>query len=191
MQSTDQLVEQAIEDGVLDEDFHAPIIRRLDFFSEQTRVPVTHICSSATNHLSPDELKKIQKFPEWTSDGVGGLMVYGKTQRSITELFCAIGGWFIRNKLDARVYTIQELANDARLDGPGLPDCRILLLPDFFVLNRNVNDWIRQTLDTVIYSRYAEGKFTIIYSEHIETMKGNYGGPLTMHFMKTYKTMKI
>ncbi len=191
MLSTDQLVAKAIDEGVLDKKFHAPIIRRLDFFSVQTRVPVSYICSSAANHLSPDHLKALQKFHDWTNLGIGGLMVHGKANQSITSMFCAIAGFMIRNKIDARIYTLQELATDARLDGPGLPNCNVLLIPDFHIVEVRTNDWIRQTIDTIIYSRYANQQFTIIYCEDHKLMRSQYGKPLDMHFLKTYKVMKL
>ncbi len=192
MPSTEQLVAKAIDEGVLDKKFHAPIIRRLEFFSVQTRVPVSYICSSVANHLSPDELKGIQKFYDWTNEGIGGLLVHGNAKnRSITSMFCAVAGWMIRNKIDARIYTLQELATDARLDGPGLPECRVLLIPDFHITEVHTNDWIRQTIDTIIYSRYTNDKFTILYCEDHKLMRHQYGTALDMHFLKTYKVMKI
>jgi hypothetical protein len=189
MPSTDALIQAGIDSGVLDESFHSSILRRLDFFCEQTRVPASYICSSAKTLLTPDEMKHLRRFPKYQDKGFGGFIFTGEAQRSMTEVFCTIGGWLIRNKYDARIYTVQELATDARLEGPGLPDCRVLLVPDFYITGRTISDWVRNTVDTMIYSRFAAGQFTILYCEKVGLMKSQYGLALAMHIAKTYKDL--
>ncbi len=188
MDSSD-FVSGAIKSGVLDEDHHHPLIRRIDYFSKQCRVPVPFICIAAKRFLNKPQREMIKNWSAAQDKGCNGFLFHGNPDKSVTEVFLTAAGWMIRNSIDARIYTANEIV--IAMQDDDLPTCTVLFIPDFVIGNNPATEWISRLITGAVLQRAAAGLFTIVYADHASHIENVHGKPLAGHIKTVYEKVLL
>ena len=161
-------IAKALELGILDEKEHATLIKRMDFFSKQTSVPVKFICSPVSDWLSAEQASAVEDWALKRDAGLDGLLFRGAPKASVSAQFAAIAGWMLRNKHDARMYTADRVA-DEYASGV-LPDCSVMLVPDFYQSGSKLWPSVVAGLCGALLQRHHRGLFTVVYVESVKDL---------------------
>ncbi len=188
MDSSD-FVKAAVKKGILDEDHHHPLIRRIDFFSKQCRVPVPFICMEAKRFMTTNQREAIKNWRETQDDGCKGFFFHGSPDKSITEVFLTAAGWMIRNSIDARIYTANEIVLSMQEDD--LPDCTVLFIPDLVIGNKAVVEWVGRLITGALIQRATADLFTIVYADNQHHPETVYGQTLAKHIHNLYQKVML
>ena len=149
------MVKEAIKAGVLDKEKHDGLIRKIQYYSNQTRIPIAYICHSAKDELTYDVAKLVTNVRFDMRDGKAGYFFYNEADA--THIFCLIGGAYLRNEIDARLYTAEEIVN-IEMRGAEMPLPTVLLVPSF-----HIEGWKSDIAIAHIYKRFSMGLFSIIH----------------------------
>jgi len=182
-------VSAAIKKGILDEDHHHPLIRRIDFFSKQCRVPVPFICVQAKRFMTVEQRIAIGDWRKAHAKGCKGFLFHGSPNKSITEVLLTAAGWMIRNSIDARIYTANEIVLSMQDDD--LPDCTVLFIPDLVIGNKAVVEWVGRLVTGALIQRAAADLFTIVYADSQHHLEPVYGKTLAGHINNLYEKVTL
>lgn len=155
MDTIEKLVNIGVKQGCLDLDHHDVLIKRILFFSHQTRVPPQYILTSSAGKLNHELHEKCQAWRQHET----GFVVYGEADTDIQTQFFFAAGIFLRNHFDARVFTTEEVVKQTQNDEA--PDCSVLFLPDFVSGMDMQHDWVQRIALSMLQQR--RGHFTILY----------------------------
>ena len=177
------------EAGILDPEYHAKLVEGIDEVCEVAGVPryyISHV-SMNTQGCSESEIEYVMKFRSWKNSNVAGMVYYGSVA-SYEDHMLAMVGAFLRNYIDARVITVQSVAERLRkgLDINGT----VLFIPNFFVGGNDYEwaDWDKMKVYDWLCSRKYEGKQTVIGCKSYKLMNNALGETIAAfisgHFMR-------
>lgn len=161
--------------SMLDPVGHARILKDLDAISERSGVPKRFLHESAALHCGPAELDWLLNYYQV---GHPGLKITG--MRALDRCM-AIGGALIRNYIDARVRTMDQMIDDP-------VEATVLICPNFYTLGhkgQTLPGWRVQKLYDVLCERYKQDQPTVVWTESLEGLKeyGNAVYDLLSSFM--------
>ena len=102
-----------------------------------------------------------------------------------------IAGAFIRNFIDARVYTLKGLLKELK-DG-GYPDVELILISNFYMDKKtggHVADWELSDLLGLLIHRQTIGKQTVMYCQDINNMGTHYGPHFEQHVNRFFTILE-
>jgi hypothetical protein len=176
------MVQKAYEENVLDETYHARLVQNIDQVSKVANVPVPVICKSAKEICSEVELVYIKHLKRQVAEGNYGMVLEGKPKVPVNDRMMAMTGICLRNYIDARVITIQEILENLKTGTMESPT--VLLVPNFFVSKKqggHVPDWQISQLLGFLYQRQSAGQQTILYVADFDELEQDYGDSFRMH----------
>ena len=166
-------------DSILDSEIHARLIQDLEGVCSQANVLPQFVHQSATLVCGPEEIDWIRKFPQYRLKYAGLLLIGGTHQSKHCQ---AIAGALLRNYLDARVMTLNEVIETK-------PDPTVLLIPNlcFPSYGKTLAAHELQTLYDLLIQRQIAGRPTVACVESMDAVK-SYGSPmLTEHLTDSFK----
>lgn len=170
----------------LQPDIHYRLVIELDKYSAMSNVPARFIYKSATNFCTPPELDWAMNLQKQLQDGMYGL-IYSDSCANVEDRMMGLAGLFIRNFVDARIYTVQflldTLASGEEIDG------RILLIPNFFVMKSmggSLPAWKISSLLGFLMERYSKGLPTVLYVQDLKSLGDEYGKAFKDHIENHY-----
>ena len=101
-----------------------------------------------------------------------------------------VAGACLRNFVEAKVMTIQELLSDLKAGDP--PDVTVLLVPNFFIEKSEggkIADWHIAELLGVLYARVAKGQQTFLYVSNFDSLRKTYGEPIALHLQNNLRAI--
>lgn len=158
---------QVYEAGILDPGVHGRMLMDLDRVTTQAGIPVSAIWTPLSKVCTlPVEIQWTKRFWLHAQSGVSGLLYLGTGfQPPVIERFFALAGALVRNFVDARVMTVQDVIERRSGGDPMLFSA--LLIPNF-CLGGNVGkltDWKMSELSGLLLERFSAGKQTVLYAE--------------------------
>lgn len=140
---------------------------------------------------------------DFTENGVADWMRYykGNLRRGIygaclvsdddaLKKFSAVIGCAIRNYINARLMTIQEVI-DSRKEGLKL-SYELIAVPNFYVSKEeggNIPTWDSALLLSWLYERYAASQQTVIYVSNMQNLGSAYGTAFQKFITNHYETI--
>jgi hypothetical protein len=172
--------------GILQPETHYRLAVDIPRFAQRARILPKFIYTSMVSICGQDEVAWFKSMNTHVDSGIAGLMFTGLIPH-VEDRMQAIAGACIRNFIDARVYTLQEVIEDQK-EG-SVPDCKVLLIPNFYLNTESgskIAAWQSTSLLGLLYTRYQRGCQTVIYVENMTSMAKSYGGAFKAHFDEHY-----
>jgi hypothetical protein len=168
--------------GLLDPVYHAALLRDVETIVRTANIPPSMLNRSMVGLCSQSEIDYIKGIRRHAGNGVYGLLLHGLTPSvSPLERFSAMAAACLRNYIDARLLTLQDVLEF--LDEGTMPSPTVLLVPNFFVGidGGTVSKWLVPELLGMLYARQAAGLQTVVYVQDLSALGGAYGSACAMH----------
>ena len=171
--------------ALIDETYHAPLLRQWPSVAERANIAEHWIHQSATKYCSDAVCEWIRNLPANMRDQKAELLL-GPKQYSAEDRCSVIAAAILRNYHDAKVMPLRELfASSKKME---VPDVTALLIPDFYRDGTTLMEWQISYLSSVVSSRHLKGKATVLYVEDLGLMGKAYGNMLYEHIREFYTT---
>lgn len=169
---------------VLDRDRHNLLVRDVEAVARSANIPVNMVWTSMKDHCGAKEIKYILKLKKQVVlNNMFGLAYVGPTDKSISMRMGAIAGTCLRNFINAKVLTVNDILKALKEDTMSNPT--VLLIPDFFVgadkKKSGIADWQISGLLSMLLSRQSQGLQTFVYVRDMSKMGTDYGPAFKVH----------
>jgi hypothetical protein len=176
-------LKHAIEEGLINETTHERLLSDLPHWARQAGIPEKFVFSSVYEFCTDEEeIKYVSSLLDPESQPIG-MMYIGKVGgASINDRMMAIAGVCLRNYINAKVMTVQDVITNLR-EGD-MPSPTVLLIPNFFLSSDNggrIPEWLVSGLLGLLYKRQQEDKQTVLYISSIPELKSEYGPAFIEH----------
>lgn len=184
-------VMQAYDSGVLNPGVHSRLVQNLDQFARRANILDSMILNKmSTFACTKAEIDYMKSIKRMCDKGVYGMVYHGKETSPVTTRMMAVAGACLRNFVDAKVVTLQELLSDIKEGNP--PDVSVLLIPNFFI-NRadggKIAEWHIAELLGLLYSRMTKGQQTFLYVSDFDSLRKTYGDPMASHLQNHFRSI--
>lgn len=175
----------AVEKCVLDEHYHAALLRNVDAVVRDANIPEAALRRSMVGVCSDTEIDYVKGMRRHTAQGIYGLVMFGlHPQTSPLERCHAIAAACLRNYIAARVMTMQEVLD--ALDERDMPAPSVLLIPNFYTGQDagKISHWDIPALLGLLYTRQSSGLQTVVYvkdTSPFDLLKKAYGESFVQH----------
>lgn len=176
--------EEAFASGLLDKAHHERLLADLDKVVEIAGVQPKFVWTKLSSFCGQEDIAWVRQFRSADTDG---LAYTGKLDHPVETKMMAIVGAFLRNYIDARIMTVQEVI--ARLKDDSMPVPTVLLIPNFCIEKGDGGDipqWQVSSLLGLLFSRVSKGLKTVIYTPSLAALEKNYGQPFRAHVEAHY-----
>lgn len=125
---------------------------------------------------STRELRWIKRYRFHANAGIQGLIYIGSAAEASVRMQ-ALCGALVRNFVDARIRTLDEVLERTKSDMPDR-DASVLMLPTFCSEAGEVVDWRKQAAWSLLSDRERAGKLTVLFASSLEAVKLCYGSAI-------------
>ncbi len=184
-------IENAFDSNVLDEKFHTRLVRDLDKIAGEANIPVSMVMRTMRDYCTEEEVEWVKHIRNREGEQVGLAYVGDSSSLPIETRMMAMAGTCLRNHIDARLYTVQEVLK--RLGNNTMPDPSVLLIPNFFISKEqggHISSWLISSLLGLLINRLAAGKATVLYIDNLKQLESEYGKAFVQH-IHTYFTLIV
>lgn len=182
--------EQAIKAELLDEKYHDQLLADLDSVARQAGIPVEYVWQPLSKFADDRVKAYVESIP--TSDGKLGMVYVGTfDEPTINERMMAIAGACLRNYINAKVMTLQDVLQALKTDT--MPSPTVLLIPNFCMGKKSgghLADWEKSSLLGLLYRRQQRSQKTILYVSDMADMAADLGQPFVDHIRSTFQRYK-
>ena len=177
------LREQAIESGLIDTVTHEMLLADIQGVLRQANIPEKFVWTSIHEYCEADEIDYVATLNDKNAEAIGMVYVGNITGASVNDRMMAIAGTCLRNYINAKVMTVQDVILSLKTDS--MPsNVSVLLIPNFFIGKKeggHIADWEISSLLGMLYKRQQEGKKTIIYVSDKKALEAEYGKTFIDH----------
>jgi hypothetical protein len=186
----------AFGSGLLDYEYHAPLVRDLARTVARAGLGPNyqHMVWTPLSEIATDvEVTFVSKYDRIRENGLAGLCYHGNLTipPDVVTRMMALTGCFLRNYVDARVATVQEVLAGIK-DGSEF-DPTVLLIPNFHLPQGgagNVASWNVSELFGMLLRRHRDGRLTVLYAQSLDRMAVEYGAEVTEFVKQKYVDSK-
>lgn len=173
---------KAYESGVLDPNVHDLLVKDLERFVAKANIPIEMVWTPMKTYCTDAEIEYMKHLRQQSEEGQLGLVYQTPHKYPIqTRMFCA-AGVCLRNFIDARVATVQNVIAELRKDD--CPDNSVLMIPNFCIEKDEggqLPQWQVSMLLGMLYTRHAQSKQTFLGVSSVEQVGLDYGSPFEQH----------
>lgn len=177
--------EEVFSIGILDVEYHDRLLADLNRFSEKAGIPPQYVWSKLSSYCTDKDITWVRKMREGTDHG---LVYVGNTGKvSVEDKMMAIAGACLRNYIDARVMTVQDVLS--KLKNDSMPYPTLVLVPNFCMASTDasgVASWQAAALLGWLYSRLARNLRTVLYVGSLSALESLYGEAVVRHLKAHY-----
>ena len=169
------------EGGVIDYDTHFRLVPNIEVYAKQAGIPEHYVYHTSIGILEGKEVKYAKTWNELPSKHVFGGYYTQKSEGYMERIYSIIG-LSLRNYIDARIITLQDLIT-ALKNGESI-DNTLVCIPNLSVHKNSGGDVPSWQLSIVVgwlLGRINGKKQTIIYFEDTNTLKQQYGSLVETH----------
>lgn len=180
---------EAYESGVLNKDVHERLVLDIDRIAQIARVPKKMIWTPLSKNAGPQEIAYVTGFKRLANaEKSAGLLYTGKTS-PLTRMQ-AVCGALVRNFIDARVMTLQEVLAEIKFGGE--IDCTCLLIPNFYE-GKDMSKYLgsqASDITSMILSRHTQGMQTVLYVSSMSEFKER-GPMIWQHVSDNFEEVQL
>lgn len=184
-------IDEAYKLHILDKDKHARLVSELESVSRSANIPASMVWTSMHSYCSKEEIHFVTSMMKEASNGICGLAYLGEEKGvGVMSRMMAIAGACLRNFINARVMTLQEVLNGIKTNT--LSDPTVMLIPDFFVGGKAsgaIADWQLSGLASMLLARQSRGQLTFLYVQDVQKLELDYGVTFSNLILSKYKTV--
>jgi hypothetical protein len=169
--------------SVLDQSRHARLIADIDHICAIARVPRLYVETSMKQHCDAAEVEYVVNFRLYRAS-VGGLVISEK--KNPDTRIMAICGAFVRNFIDARVYSLTDILE--AVQDKDVPEPTVMLIPNLYV--PSLPKWKSSLLYDVLLRRLTSNLPTVVAVESMMDLRKDYGETFFQHLTSHYKFSK-
>lgn len=180
--------EEVFAEKRLDKTFHARLLIDLDRFAETAGIPPVMVWSRLNEFCSPEEVDWVRHIKQ--SETVGMVFV-GAFGMPVEDKMMAIAGACLRNYIDARVMSVQDVI--VRIKEQTMPNPSVLLIPNFCLEKGDGGDiaqWNISSLLGLLLSRLSKNLKTVLYVGSMAALEKNYGESFRKHIASHYQLIQ-
>lgn len=178
-----ELRTQAIESGLIDETTHEMLLADLPGVLRQANIPEKFVWTSIHDYCGEAEIDYVSTLNDKDAEAIGMMYVGNIEGASVNDRMMSIAGTCLRNYINARVMTVQDVILSLKTDT--MPtNVSVLLIPNFFIGKKyggSIADWEVSALLGMLYKRQHEGKKTILYISDKKALEAEYGKTFIDH----------
>ncbi len=190
--------QEAYDIGILNAEYHERLLMDLDNLAGVAGIPKRFVWSRMSNHCTVEELSWVKKIRSNTECGI--VYTGNTTDAPIEDRMMAIAGACLRNYIDARVMSVQQVLSLMKSDN--LPEPTVLLIPNFFLgtgagpvgVARSGSEmaaWQVSNLLGLLYARLAAGHKTVVYVASLPALSKEFGASFMQHLTTHYKQIVV
>lgn len=182
--------EQLIEAGLLDPDYHDQLLVDIDSLARQAGIPVGYVWVPLKDYCGGQEYAYVEKLKH-ESCKIGMTYIGSFEKPTIHERMMAITGTCLRNYINAKVMTLQDVLVALKTDD--MPSPTVLLIPNFCMGKKSgghLADWEKSNLLGLLYRRQQRSQKTILYVSSLADMEADLGQPFVDHIRSHFLTIK-
>lgn len=187
---------EAIENGLIDEIAHSQLLADIDGYTRTAGIQPHYVWTSIHSYCGDDEIAYVETIKDslthQESDAIGMVYLGDIDGASINDRMMSIAGVCLRNYINAKVMTVQDVLSAMKSESmPG--NVSVLLIPNFFISRHNgghIADWEVSNLLGMLYKRQQEGKHTIIYVSDMKELEAEYGESFKKHIHGKFVPIK-
>lgn len=171
--------------GVLSPANDYQLVMGLDKFSRTAGILPKYVYRSMFDFVGDAEVNWMRDYRSHIRNGIHGCCLVGQSEP--LKQVSAMVGCAIRNYIDAKVMTLQEVL-DARKVGDPI-GFELVAVPNFFVSKAEGGDvpsWQSSQLLSWLYERYASGHMTILYVSNLNGLATGYGSAFKTFILDNY-----
>lgn len=175
--------------GVLQYENHNRFVMNIGFYADMAGVPVHFLYHPAGDILEDTDLSYLKKWRGLDEAQVSGGIFYGLDSDIMDRMYAMIGV-LLRNNIDAKFITVQELLSEMK-DGRDV-DNTLVCIPNFCLpkdTGGNIASWESATILGWVLGRHGNGKQTLLYAESYDLIQAQYGSTLKNHIDNNFKIL--
>jgi hypothetical protein len=188
-----EMLDNAISEKLIDEEYHSQLLLDVAGYTRMAGIPERFVWSSLTEYCTNEaEVRYViglkQSLNKKDTEIIG--MVYLGTPEgaSVHDRMMSIAGACLRNYLNAKVMTVQDVIS--ALKSESMPtNVSVLLIPNFFIgkdQGGHIANWEISSLLGMLYKREQEGRHTVLYVSDQEELLAQYGDSFAQHIAKKF-----
>jgi len=184
LQKNHGIPDEVFSIGILSHEYHERLIADLDRVAEVAGIPKQFVWSKVSEYCTEPEVAWIKRMRKGQDHG---LAYIGKKSKPISDKMMAIVGACLRNYIDARLMTVQEVL--LRLKNDTMPQPTVLLIPNFSLEKKDGGDipqWQVSSLLGLLYTRLARGLKTVVFISDMNSLSMFYGESFKKHIDSHY-----
>lgn len=188
---------KAIENGLISEDAHGMLLADLDGYTRTAGIPEHFVWTSVkdycTEEAEMDYVLSIKGSLQAKDGRVIGMVYLGDVDgAAINDRMMSIAGICLRNYINAKVMTLQDVLGALKTDTlPG--NVSVLLIPNFFSSRSDggrIAEWEVAGLLGMLYKRQQEGKHTVLHVSSLKELAAEYGTSFKKHLDGKFAVIK-
>lgn len=170
---------------VLDPTAHLSLVEKMNEVSETARVPEKFIYQTRMQEFCGEaEIDWVSKYRHYRKEGVAGFVFLGLPYGLEDKMF-AMAGAFLRNYIDVRILTLQEIMECLKEGSMG--DYSVVMVPNFFVgATKKLPEWQVALLQGWLMDRYARSKPLVLYVSSMAELGIAYGVQFKEHIQEKF-----
>ena len=180
---------EAYNAGVLHPEIHGRLVSNLEGFARRANIMESMIMHKMSAFdCSKAEIDYVRAIRRKADENVYGLVYIGKETKPVLTRMMGVAGACLRNFVEAKVVTLQELLSDMKEGHP--PEATVLLVPNFFVAKSEggkIADWHIAELLGLLYARMVRGNQTFMYVSDMDALRKTYGDPIYQHLSNHFQ----
>ncbi len=183
-----KLKEAAIARGTIDEVAHEMLLADIEGYTRTAGIPEHFVWTPVTQYCETEEemdyIMSIKKRLHNKDGEIIGMVYIGDVDgAAINERMMSIAGVCLRNYINAKVMTVQDVLLAMKQDE--MPsNVSVLLIPNFFATRKDgghIADWEVSSLLGMLYKRQQDGKDTVLHVSSKTDLAAEYGTSFKKH----------
>jgi hypothetical protein len=183
-----QIPQEAFKTGLLSKSFHDRLIADLQRLAQQAGIPAKFVWAPLSINC-PEAVVEWVRGMQISQDS--GFAYIGKSDPPVETQMMAITGALMRNYVDARMMSVQDVLS--RLRKETMPSPSVLLVPNFCLDKADGGDiptWQVSSLMGLLLDRMAQEKKTILSVGSMTALEKTYGSAFREHIESHYATFQ-
>jgi hypothetical protein len=182
----------AFESGILDPEYHKELVADIDSIAATAGLGKSHvplIYTPLTNLCGPEEREWLTEYSNFVATGdTAGIFFSGVFEEpSVLDRMLAMTACFLRNYVDARILTVQEVLSILKAGGEVKGS--VLFIPNFYLPSSaegSIPKWQISDLYGLLLSRHRDGLQTVLYVKNKASFEADYGQELARFVISNY-----
>lgn len=165
---------EAFASGVLNKEYHERLLLDIDTVTATAGIPPQYLWARMSDYGNSEDLDWVRNFKHHGDDGLAILQNKGPV--AVPDRMMAMTGAFLRNYIDARVMSVQDVLSHLKNDN--MPHPTVLLIPNFCLGTKDgghIAPWEVSSLLGLLYSRLSRNLRTVVYIGSLDAVEKAYG----------------
>jgi len=177
------LYDEAVASGLINVNDHDMLLADIQGVVRQAGIQEKYVWSPIRDYCGEAEIDYVATLNDSEAEAIGMVYVGNIEGASVNDRMMAIAGTCLRNYINAKVMTVQDVIHALKTDT--MPsNVSVLLIPNFFIGKTDgghIADWEISALLGMLYKRQQEGKKTVIYVSDKKALEAEYGKTFIDH----------